>query len=465
MFTAELPCFKNTKILVAGDIMLDRYWSGPASRISPEAPVPIVKVNCVEERPGGAGNVAFNLAMLGCYVELLGIIGKDEAASVLSSSLKAAGICCEFLEHENQPTITKLRVLSQHQQLLRLDFESSIKPDENIIAQKFDLMLKKADVCILSDYGKGMLTYPQTLIKKARKNNVPVIVDPKGTDFERYRHATLLTPNLAEFKAVVGHCDDEKTLVSKGQLLREKLSLEALLITRSEHGMTLLREGHPELHVPTQAKEVYDVTGAGDTVIATMAAAIAAGQSLQQATILANIAAGIVVSKVGTATINLPELRKNMVLNQSDKKRGVVTQEQLLILLEEARKQGQRIVFTNGCFDLLNTESVDYLEQAKDYGHRLIVAVNSDESVTNIKGLGRPLNSVDSRMHVLAGLQAVDWVVSFDEATPVELLKKILPDFLIKGGNYTVEEVKGHELVESYGGKVIAADFVAHKRI
>ena len=460
VFTAELPCFKNTNILLAGDVMLDRYWTGTAARISPEAPVPVVKVNGMEERPGGAGNVALNLAMLGCFVKLLGITGKDEAAGLLGAKLKAAGVHCTFLEQENQPTTVKLRVLSQHQQLLRLDFENPVKPDEHTITQKFTAMLKDVDVCVLSDYGKGVLSYPQTFIKSARANNIPVIVDPKGTDFERYRHATLLTPNTAEFEAVVGHCNDEKTLVSKGQKLREQLSLEALLITRSEHGMTLLCAGQPELHVPAQAREVYDVTGAGDTVIATMAAAIATGYSLQQATILANIAAGIVVGKWGTATINLPEFHKNMVTSQSEKKRGAITQEQLLILLEEARKQGERIVFTNGCFDLLNTESVDYLEQAKQYGHRLIVAVNSDESVTNIKGAGRPLNNVSSRMHVLAGLQVVDWVVSFDEATPVELINKIRPDVLIKGGNYTVEEVKGHELVESYGGKVITSDCI-----
>ncbi|MCY4177082.1 MAG: bifunctional D-glycero-beta-D-manno-heptose-7-phosphate kinase/D-glycero-beta-D-manno-heptose 1-phosphate adenylyltransferase HldE [Endozoicomonadaceae bacterium] len=460
MFTTKLPSFKNTNILLAGDVMLDRYWTGPAARISPEAPVPVVKVDGMEERPGGAGNVALNLAMLGSSVKLLGVTGKDEAASLLGSKLKAAGVQCEFLEQENQPTIVKLRVLSQHQQLLRLDFENPIKLDELIITQKFTAMLKGTDVCVLSDYGKGVLSYPQAFIQAARANDIPVIIDPKGTDFERYRHATLLTPNLTEFEAIVGHCADEKTLISRGQLLREKLSLEALLITRGEHGMTLLCADQPELHIPTQAREVYDVTGAGDTVIATLAAAIASGQSLQQATILANIAAGIVVGKVGTATITLPELHKNVALRQSKKKRGVVTQEQLLILLEEARSQGERIVFTNGCFDLLNEESVNYLEQAKQHGHRLIVAVNSDESVTNIKGAGRPLNNVNSRMHVLAGLHAVDWVISFDEATPVALIDKIRPDVLIKGGNYTLEEVTGNDLVKSYGGKVITAELV-----
>ncbi len=456
----DLPRFDARGVVVVGDVMLDRYWTGPVGRISPEAPVPVVKVNHVEERPGGAANVALNLTSLGCPAWLVGATGEDEVALALTKKLEAGRVNCTFITSSDEPTITKLRVLSQHQQLLRMDFEESFCVSAEEILVQTRPLLEDAGVLLLSDYGKGVLSDPKPLIEMARSMQIPVVVDPKGTDFSRYKNATLLTPNFSEFQAVVGECSCDEVLEEKGLALIKSLSLEALLITRSENGMSLLRKGEKALHLPILAKEVYDVTGAGDTVIATLAAAIASGESLPDAVALANIAAGIVVGKLGTATVSLPELRRGIQKLHGNMKSGVVSLNQLLTGLEDARHQGETIVFTNGCFDLLHPGHVGYLEQAKKQGDRLIVAVNSDASVARIQGEGCPVNSVERRMAVLAGLQAIDWVIAFEEDTPIELLKKIKPDLLLKGGNYAVNEVTGHEFVESYGGKVMVLDFL-----
>jgi D-beta-D-heptose 7-phosphate kinase/D-beta-D-heptose 1-phosphate adenosyltransferase len=317
------------------------------------------------------------------------------------------------------------------------------------------------NVIVLSDYKKGALQSAPSMIAAARAANKTVLVDPKGTDFSCYRGATLLTPNLHEFEAVVGECKDEQTLVQKGMALIEALDLQALLVTRGEHGMTLLQRGeqqHP-LHLPAQAREVFDVTGAGDTVIATLAASMAAGIALPQAVVLANIAAGIVVGKLGTATISGPELRQ--ALRQAHGiGRGVMTEEQLLAAMDDARNHGEKIVFTNGCFDLLHPGHVTYLEDAKKLGQRLVVAVNSDASVKRLKGEGRPIQSAESRMAVLAGLEAVDWVVVFADDTPERLLQLLKPDVLVKGGDYTPEQVVGASIVRAYGGEVAVLSFV-----
>ncbi len=297
-----MPKFDQANVLVAGDIMLDRYWHGETSRISPEAPVPVVRVGHVEDRAGGAGNVALNIASLGAAVTLVAATGQDEASGVLETRLSAAGIHCRFQHVRDLPTITKLRVISRHQQLIRLDFEEGFSHiDVTGFTSKFSEKLKDAQVVILSDYGKGALRNHQELIRLARDAGKHVLVDPKGTDFSIYRGATLMTPNLHEFEAVVGRCADEVEIVEKGQRLRAELDMDALLITRGEHGMTLLRAGEPELHLPARAREVFDVTGAGDTVIGVLAAALAAGEDLPHATALANLAAGIVVGQLGTA--------------------------------------------------------------------------------------------------------------------------------------------------------------------
>jgi len=316
-----------------------------------------------------------------------------------------------------------------------------------------------SQVLILSDYGKGTLGQTQTLIQAARERAIPVVVDPKGHDFGKYRGATLMTPNLSEFEAVVGLCGNEEELISKGQALRENLDLDAILITRGERGMTLLQAARPVLHLPAQAREVFDVTGAGDTVVSVLAAALAAGQSMESGMALANLAAGLVVAKLGTAAISGPELRRAIQL-QEGTGRGVMTAEQLATVVEDARAHGERIVFTNGCFDIIHAGHVGYLEDARKQGDRLIVAINDDDSVHRLKGNGRPINPVQRRMAVLAGLSAVDWVVSFPEDTPEALLQLLRPDVLVKGGDYSVDTVVGGEFVSSYGGEVRVLAFL-----
>ena len=456
----EMPPFQQAKLLVIGDVMLDRYLHGAASRISPEAPVPVVQVGNQEDRPGGAGNVALNIAALGSAATLIGVVGKDDNAQDLESRLTAAGVYCEFLKSEDKPTITKLRVISQHQQLIRLDFEE--KFDEKDVADLQSLaksLLPSAQVLVLSDYAKGALQDVAALIELARKQNIPIIVDPKGTDFKKYRGSTLITPNFSEFEAVVGTCANEEELVKKGLKLMSDLELQAMLITRGEHGMTLLLPDSEELHLPARAREVFDVTGAGDTVISVLASALAAGDSLADATGIANLAAGLVVGKLGTAAISGPELRR-AILAEQDSGMGVMTAEQLNIAVHDAKAHGEKIVFTNGCFDIIHAGHVGYLSEAKKLGDRLVVAINADDSVSRLKGAGRPINPVDRRMAVLDGLEAVDWVVNFEEDTPEALLKSLQPDILVKGGDYSLDQVVGGEYVLSYGGEVKALEFL-----
>ena len=454
-----LPDFEKARVLVVGDVMLDRYWSGPTGRISPEAPVPVVKVEHNEERPGGAANVALNVAALGAGSLLLGLTGQDEAAAALSDKLTSVGVKSDFVAVANFPTITKLRILSRNQQLLRLDFEEGFHAvDPEPLLAKMRALLPEVDVVILSDYGKGALESVRQMIAMARAAKVPVLVDPKGTDFEKYRGATLLTPNMSEFEAVVGKVRDEQELVKKGLALIERFELEALLVTRSEHGMTLLRANQDELHLPAQAHEVFDVTGAGDTVIGTLATALAAGKSLDESCALANTAAGIVVGKLGTSTVSPIELA-NAVYGDNESGFGVVTEQQLKFAVDAARRRGERVVMTNGCFDILHAGHVSYLQNARKLGDRLIVAVNDDASVSRLKGPGRPVNPVDHRMAVLAGLGAVDWVVPFSEDTPRRVIAEVLPDLLVKGGDYQPHEIAGYEEVTANGGQVLVLNF------
>lgn len=450
------PDYLKAKVLVLGDIMLDRYWHGGTSRISPEAPVPVVKVNNIEDRPGGAANVALNVASLGGAVSLMGLTGEDESAAILETLLTEKAVECLFQKIPQHPTITKLRVLSQHQQLIRLDFEESFNQGElhSQLIERFQNSLEGMGAIVLSDYAKGALQEVTQLISIANQKNIPVLVDPKGAEFEKYRGATLVTPNLSEFEAVVGRCNnDNQTIVERGEVLRDSMQWHALLVTRGEHGMTLLEKGCPPIHLSAQAREVFDVTGAGDTVIGTLAASIAAGGDLASATTLANTAAGIVVGKLGTATATMAELRRAfMGLSNSD--RGVLSKEELMIRIADARAHGEKLVMTNGCFDILHPGHVAYLEQARELGDRLIVAVNSDDSVKRLKGKNRPINPLQHRMAVLAGLAAVDWVVPFEEDTPAQLIAKVIPDILVKGGDYTVEQIAGADTVMNSGGKV-----------
>ncbi|APZ42754.1 bifunctional D-glycero-beta-D-manno-heptose-7-phosphate kinase/D-glycero-beta-D-manno-heptose 1-phosphate adenylyltransferase HldE [Acidihalobacter ferrooxydans] len=454
-----IPNFDRARVLVVGDLMLDRYWHGDTSRISPEAPVPVVRVGPSEERPGGAANVALNLAALGARPYLLGLTGHDEAADTLERVLTEAGVRCRFLRFGSHPTITKLRVLSRHQQLIRLDFEQGFLPEDTApLALDYAELLDEVEVVVLSDYGKGTLAASRELIALARSQGKAVVVDPKGSDFARYRGATVITPNRNEFEQVVGRCADEATLIERGEALIGRELLGALLVTRSEEGMTLLRADAQPLTLPTHAREVFDVTGAGDTVVAALAAALAAGEDWPQAVALANLAAGIVVGKLGTATATTAELRRALHAHD-EQPTGVLAVESLAQVVEDARIHGERIVMTNGCFDILHAGHVDYLTKARQLGDRLIVAVNTDESVARLKGPKRPINILAHRMAVLAGLSAVDWVVSFAEDTPERLICRLLPDVLVKGGDYRAEDVAGYGCVTAHGGEVRIIDF------
>ena len=456
----ELPDFSPVRVLVVGDVMLDRYWHGGTNRISPEAPVPVVRVEEEEGRPGGAGNVALNITALGGGAVLMGLTGDDEMSRVLEKSLQDQGVDCRFERLERLPTITKLRIISRHQQLIRLDFEDGFPglDDTDLIAQ-FDTHLSSADLVLLSDYGKGTLAQVGAFITRARKAGKQVLVDPKGADFEKYRGATLITPNLSEFEAVVGACADNEELVAKGMQLMEACDFQALLVTRGEQGMTLLERGKEARHLPTQAREVFDVTGAGDTVISVLAAAMAAGMPLEAATQLANVAAGIVVGKLGTATASLDEMRYALAGQQVAHK-GVVTEEELMAAVEAARTRGETLVVTNGCFDILHAGHVTYLEQASRLGDRLVVAVNVDETVRELKGPDRPVNTLQRRMTVLAALECVDWVVPFSEETPERLICRLEPDFLVKGGDNEPDKIPGAACVRDAGGKVMVMSYV-----
>jgi D-beta-D-heptose 7-phosphate kinase/D-beta-D-heptose 1-phosphate adenosyltransferase len=456
----NLPDFSRARVLVVGDLMLDRYWHGDTSRISPEAPVPVVRVGDAEQRPGGAGNVALNLAALGARATLIGLTGRDENADALERLLESTGVTCSFERLEGFPTITKLRVLSRHQQLIRLDFEDGFPADEaERLLTRFERAVHETDVVVLSDYGKGTLRHVGKLIAMARTANKPVLIDPKGRDFGKYAGATLITPNMAEFEAVAGVCADEAEFEIKAEHLRRDNGLDALLVTRSEKGMSLFRPELAPVHLPTHAREVYDVTGAGDTVISTLAAALGAGEDLHTATTLANVAAGVVVGKLGTATVSVTELRQALRQQQLIA-RGVVDEDRLVALVQEARANGERVVMTNGCFDILHAGHVTYLAQAAELGDRLIVAVNSDESVARLKGAERPINPLDQRMTVLAALQSVDWVVPFSEDTPERLICKVLPDVLVKGGDYKPEQIAGGACVTQHGGEIVVLGFV-----
>ncbi len=449
----QLPDFSKASVLVIGDLMLDRYWFGDAARISPEAPVPIVTIKHIDERPGGAGNVAINMAALGVNTTLIGITGKDDASRILTEQLAAASVSHDIHCIASVPTITKHRVISQHQQLIRMDFEEKFPAfDPASLIKYYTRNLNDTKFVILSDYGKGTLTCAQELIKLAKEAGVTVLVDPKGTDYSLYRGADIITPNYKEFEAIVGVCHNEQDIVNKGQQLLKQYDIKALLLTRGERGMTLIQSHKEELHLPAHAREVFDVTGAGDTVIAVLGAALAAGTTLPEAMTLSNLAASLVVAKLGAATVSIPEL--NAALGNMTATGGMMNDEQLALAVSEARLQGKKIVFTNGCFDILHAGHVTYLQQAKQLGDILIVALNDDASVKRLKGSGRPINTIEQRMAVLAGLSVVDWVVSFHDDTPERLLKLLQPDILVKGGDYTVDQVVGADVVRTYGGDI-----------
>jgi len=448
-----IPDFSKTHVVVAGDVMLDRYLFGSTGRISPEAPVPVVHLQETDDRPGGAANVAVNLASLGVTTRLVGVVGQDDAAESLKSILKTRNIHCDFHAVKDRPTITKTRVQSRGQQLIRIDQENAAPVSGDQITKVLKKSIEGAGAVVLSDYGKGALTDIASMIKVCREAGIPVLVDPKGDDFERYRGASVITPNQSEFESVVGVCASDEELVSRAHAMLDDLQLDALLVTRSEKGMLLIEADMEPVFLSTQAREVYDVTGAGDTVIATLAGAVASGQDLTAAATLANLAAGLVVRKIGVATVTPGEI--SMSLHQRGQGgRGLLELDQLKLMVAESRERGERVIMTNGCFDVLHAGHVAYLEEAKNLGDRLIVAVNDDDSVRRLKGESRPINELQDRLLVLAGLAAVDWVVPFSDDTPASLIAEVLPDILVKGGDYKPEDIAGAKDVLKNGGEV-----------
>lgn len=449
----SIPDFSRIRVLVTGDAMLDEYWFGHAGRISPEAPVPIVETRRTERRPGGAGNVACNVAALGARVHLASAVGDDDRSRELEERLSAAGVLCRLHRIDGARTIHKLRVLARNQQLIRLDAEESYAGCAEAIEKSVAELAGEVDAIVLSDYSKGSLADVSALIACARNHGTAVLVDPKGQDFARYAGATVLKPNEAEFAAVAGNRSDENDFLSRGEAMARDLDLGALLVTRGERGMTLFPRHEQPLTLPAEAREVFDVTGAGDTVIALMAAGIGCGMTLEAAASLANLGAGLVVRKIGVASVSPSELRLALHRRGAGG-RGLVSADELLPLVEESRLRGERVVMTNGCFDILHAGHVGYLQEAKGLGDRLIVAVNDDDSVARLKGSERPINSLLDRMAVLAGLAAVDWVVPFTENTPAELIARVQPDILVKGGDYRTEEIAGGRSVLQNGGEV-----------
>ncbi len=448
-----LPDFSHARILVIGDVMLDRYWHGTTQRISPEAPVPVVTLQDSEERPGGAANVALNLAHLGAQVQLLALVGQDDAANTLAELLTQAGIECELLA-TTLPTITKLRVICQQQQLLRVDFEKTYHqhPAQSRLLNAFEQHLANTDLVIFSDYGKGTLQQVSEMLLLAKARNIPTLVDPKSNDFTIYAHAHFITPNFKEFTAVVGQVEDDQQLQQQARLLIQQQHLQGLLITRGSDGMSLVTADLYE-HLPTKAREVFDVTGAGDTVVALLGLGLACHMPLHDAVAMANQGAGIVVGKLGTAFVHPEELRAALAPTAS-LQRGQLTLSHLQTLTQQAQLQGERIVMTNGCFDLLHPGHIDYLEAARALGQKLIVAVNDDASVQRLKGATRPINSLVDRVAMLNALHCVDWVISFSEDTPAALIQQLCPDVLVKGGDYQIHQIAGAEWVLQHGGQV-----------
>lgn len=440
-------------MVVAGDVMLDRYLFGGTERISPEAPVPVVQVRETVNRAGGAANVAANLASLGVDTTLIGVVGQDDEAAALKAVLEQQNVNCRFKAVANWPTTTKTRVQSRGQQLIRLDREEWGASGSDALTGYLKKALKSASTVVLSDYGKGALGDVSAMIDLCRNANTPVFVDPKGSDFDKYRGATVLTPNQSEFESVAGVCDSEDELVERVRKMISELELGALLVTRSEKGMLLVEASDEPVFLSTRVSEVFDVTGAGDTVIAVLAGAVASGESMAAAAALSNLAAGLVVRKTGVASVSPSEIRA--ALHQRGQGgRGLVQEVELAAMISDAKYQNESIVMTNGCFDVLHAGHVAYLEEAKSLGDRLIVAVNDDESVRRLKGSDRPVNALQDRMAVLAGLAAVDWVVPFSEDTPARLIRMILPDVLVKGGDYRPDDIAGAKDVLKNGGEV-----------
>lgn len=452
--------WRSTCVLVVGDLMLDRYIWGDVERISPEAPVPIVRAVRRDERPGGAANVAMNIVGLGARAKLFGLCGDDADGVLLEKTLREAGVETAMAMAPGHPTTTKLRILGGRQQMMRLDMEQTGGYPREVYAallEQFTAALPGAAAVVLSDYAKGVLTEAlcQQLIRAANLQGIPVLVDPKQRDFGRYRGATTICPNLSELSVAAGvTTKDLNTLLAVGQTLVPQLNLHCLIATMSEKGIAILRE-HSRWISPAAARQVFDVSGAGDTVIATLALAAASGLEMETAVQLANVAAGVVVGKVGTVPVSRDELLTSLMPEiglQAEEK--VLTLEHLKVRVAAWRSAGQSLVFTNGCFDILHIGHITLLEHARREGDRLVVAINSDASARALKGRGRPIVGERERSRILAALTAVDAVIVFEESTPLRLIEALRPDAIVKGGDYREETVVGAKEIWSWGGRV-----------
>ena len=455
-----IPDFSKAKVLVAGDVMLDEYWMGAATRISPEAPAPVVKVERHEHRPGGAANVACNLAGLGARVTLLGIVGQDAEADALEQAMRGSGVNREWLRSADRPTIRKLRVLSRNQQVIRLDRETPFSGEDSAhLMVRYAELLSDCSAVVLSDYAKGSLGSTATLIEAARTAGKPVLVDPKSSDFGNYRGASLLTPNRAEFEAALaGSEQSAEEMAERAQRVCGLLDLGGIVVTLGENGLLVAPANGRARHIPARAHEVFDVTGAGDTVVAVLAAGLAVGADLHESAHLANIAAGVVVRRVGVAPIHLRDLEQELG-RRGSLETAILDAGEAVETGRSLREAGRTLVMTNGCFDLLHAGHTAYLAEARALGDHLMVAVNDDDSVRRLKGAPRPLAPLAQRMAVLAALGCVDWVVPFSEDTPAGLIEQVAPGVLAKGGDYRPEEVAGGEAVERAGGQVAILSF------
>jgi D-beta-D-heptose 7-phosphate kinase / D-beta-D-heptose 1-phosphate adenosyltransferase len=459
---------RRPTVLVVGDIMCDTYLWGKVRRISPEAPVPIFESTERRQVLGGAANVAANLRALGCDVRLLGVIGADGTGRCVREQLSEQGIADTWLVQDvTRPTTEKTRLIASQQQLLRLDYESQTPLSPSLVSQVLQAvepLMRDIDGVVCSDYRKGVCipALLEPLFAMAHTAGHPIFVDPKVQDFSRYRGATVLTPNLEEVEQASGiMVSDEGALTLAVEKLLQQSQARALLVTRGKDGMTLFHRPHAPVHIPTRAREVFDVTGAGDTVIATFSMAVLCGLPWVDAAHLANVAAGIVVSKLGTATVLPEELRTTLRVGEAFGAYKALQRGELAVALQQRRQQGDRIVFTNGCFDLLHVGHIHYLQQARAMGDCLVVGLNDDASVRLLKGEKRPVLPQDERARLLSALACVDYVTIFSEATPLALIECLRPHILVKGGDYTLDTVVGRKEVEAYGGEVRLVPYVS----
>ncbi|MFW6415495.1 MAG: D-glycero-beta-D-manno-heptose-7-phosphate kinase [Thermodesulfobacteriota bacterium] len=459
--THKIPDFSQTNILVVGDVMLDRYFWGDVKEISPEAPVPIVKVKNKTNSLGGAGNVAANLTGVGCQPSIIGVCGMDKGAGELENLLRQSDIGNILIPWEGISTTTKTRIMGARQQMMRLDEEMTDEYPDDICSQVkkcLDVVLPKMHGVILSDYGKGLITRElgNYFINRCKEQGIPVFVDPKQRDWNIYRGATCLTPNTKEFQQTYYiHADYEKQgFEDKVQDLLQEYELEYLLVTQGEQGMTLFESRDDPVKLESIAREVYDVSGAGDTVIATLAASYCSGVSMPESGFLANYAASLVVGKLGTQPIRLSDLYQSLRAVDFGTAYKIFKLHQARELVERWQKEGNSVVFTNGCFDLLHSGHIRLLHQASELGDKLIVGLNSDSSIQRIKGEDRPILTEQDRATILAELESVDSVVIFEEDTPYELIQSLRPDVLVKGNDYELKDVVGRDLMESWGGRV-----------